>query len=189
MKARLLIACLLALACAQEGYAGDSREVVLAKDRAETRTAASFSLSSPDFEPNGAIPLRASAYDLGISPALRWSGLPAGTKSLALLMEDPDAASSRPSVHWLAWNIDPDAGGLSRGSVTLGARVGRNSRGRPGYFGPRPPSKQPHHYHFQLFALDRQLELKAGASREQLLAAMSGHVLAKAELVGLFAKP
>ena len=105
------------------------------------------------------------------------------------MVEDPDAVSSKPFVHWLAWNIDPAAGKLDRGSVTLGARLGRNSRGNPAYFGPRPSGKSAHHYHFQLFALDTELALKPGASREGLLQAMNGHVLAKADLVGLFAQP
>jgi Raf kinase inhibitor-like YbhB/YbcL family protein len=125
-----------------------------------------------------------------------WSGLPSGTQSLALMMEDPDASSARPYVHWLAWNIDPAAGALAEGipqggelrtPVTL--RQGRNTRRLTGYFGPRPPGSQPHHYHFQLFALDTRLDLAGGADREALLAAMNGHVLATGDLVGLFGKP
>ena len=185
MKIRLLIACLLAVACSQEGIA----KGVLAADRPETQASATFTLTSRDFSAGGTIPKKFTDYDIGMSPSLVWKGLPEGTKSLAVIMEDPDASSSQPFLHWLAWNIDPAAGAIERGSVTLGARLGRNGRGHPAYFGPRPPGKSAHHYHFQMFALDVQLPLKAGASRDQLLQAMRGHVLAKASLVGTFAKP
>jgi Raf kinase inhibitor-like YbhB/YbcL family protein len=182
---RLLLACLLAVACSQQSNAG-STPVVLAVDRPETQSTGAFTLTSADFRANGELPDRFSAYDVNSSPSLVWSGLPAGTKSLALLLEDPDASSGKPFVHWLVANIDPGAGGLSEGSVTLGARVGRNTRGDPAYFGPKPGGHDPHHYHFEMFALDRQLEFKVPPSRDQLLAAMSGHVLAKADLVGLY---
>lgn len=186
MKARYLLACFLAAACSQEGGA---KPAVLAVDRPETQASATFTLTSSDFTQGGEIPLRLSDYGDSLSPSLAWSGLPAGTKSLAIMMEDPDAVSQRPFVHWLVWNLDPAAGRLAQGSVTPGARMGRNGRGNPAYFGPHPPGGKAHHYHFQAFALDGPLALKAGSSREQLLAAMKGHVLAKTDLVGLFAKP
>ena len=186
MKARYLLACFLVLACSQEGGA---KPAVLAVDRPETRASATFALTSPDFAAGGAIPLRFSDYGDGLSPALAWSGLPAGTKALAVMVEDPDAVSQRPFVHWLVWNLDPAAGGVQQGSVTPGARMGRNGRGNPAYFGPHPSGGGAHHYHFQAFALDAPLALEAGAGREQLLAAMKGHVLAKTDLVGLFARP
>lgn len=185
MKIRLFLAALLTVACSQEGAARG----VLAADRPEAQASATFTLTSRDFKAGSEIPRKFTDYDIGISPSLVWKGLPEGTKSLAVIMEDPDASSSQPFVHWLAWNIDPAAGAIERGSVTLGAKLGRNGRGHPAYFGPRPPGKTPHNYHFQMFALDAQLTLKAGSSREQLLQAMRGHVLAKASLVGTFAKP
>lgn len=185
MKIRLILACLLAVACSKEGAA----KGVLAADRPETQASATFTLTSRDFKAEGELPKKFTDYDIGMSPSLVWKGLPDGTKSLAVIMEDPDASSSQPFLHWLAWNIDPPAGAIERGSVTLGARLGRNGRGHPAYFGPRPPGKTPHKYHFQMFALDAQLPLKAGASRDQLLQAMRGHVLAKATLIGTFAKP
>lgn len=185
MKIRLILACLAAVACSQEG----SAKGTLAADRPETQASATFTLTSRDFKAGGELPKKFTDYDIGMSPSLVWKDLPEGTKSLAVIMEDPDASSSQPFLHWLAWNIDPAAGAIERGSVTIGAKLGRNGRGHPAYFGPRPPGKSAHHYHFQMFALDVQLPLKAGASRDQLLQAMRGHVLAKASLVGTFGKP
>ena len=187
MRYAFLFICLFAFACSKPTAA--AKPVVLAVDRPETQSSATFALASRDFVQGGEIPVKFSDYGDGMSPSLAWLGLPQGTKTLAIMMEDPDASSARPFIHWLAWNLDPAAGGLSRGSVTFGARMGRNGRGYPSYFGPHPPSKSAHHYHFQAFALDSELPLKQGASREQLLAAMRGHVLAKTDLVGLFGKP
>jgi Raf kinase inhibitor-like YbhB/YbcL family protein len=189
MDYRLLLACLLTLSCSQESSAGPGRDSSLTIMQPETRATANISISSPAFAANGAIPLRHSAYGLGIAPALTWSSLPPGTRSVALAMEDPDAMSARPFVHWLAWNFDPAAGGLAEGRPPSGVAEGKNGRGSTGYFGPRPHGSKPHHYHFQLFALDAPLTLPAGASRPQFLAAMKGHVLAKGDLVGLFAEP
>jgi Raf kinase inhibitor-like YbhB/YbcL family protein len=192
MKTASLTLCLLALACSGGGTAGTPPDRhALASVRAETQAAATIAVSSPAFAAGGAIPLRHSAYGENVSPALAWSNLPEGTRSLALMMEDPDASSARPFVHWLAWNIDPGAGTLGEHLApdASGLAQGSNSRHAIGYFGPRPHGSTPHHYHFQLFALDRRLELPAGADREALLAAMSGHVLAKGDLIGLFAEP
>jgi len=183
MRYALLVSCFLAVACSGSASAGP-----LAADRPETRASASLAVASSSFAAGGSIPLAYSAYGANRSPALRWSALPPKTKSLALMMEDPDAMA-RPFIHWLAWNIDPAAGGLAEGSVPAGVRQGRNGRGADVYFGPRPHGPKPHHYHFQLFALDRTLDLPSGASREQLLAAMNRHVLAKGDLIGLFAEP
>jgi Raf kinase inhibitor-like YbhB/YbcL family protein len=198
VKLPLLLACLLTMSCADADGAGTGAagSHALASDRAETKTAHTLRLNSPAFPDGGEIPLAHSAYGDGRSPALNWSNLPKRARSLALLMEDPDATSARPFVHWLAWNIEPSLSGLPEGipartelSELASLRQGRNSRGSKGYFGPRPHGSKPHHYHFQLFALDDALSLAAGSKREDLLAAMDGHVIAKGELVGLFAQP
>ena len=198
MKTGWLILTLLALACSDDGAAGPgSDRHALAVDRAETRSApATIQLSSPAFAAGAAIPLRHSAYGDGVSPAIAWGALPEGTRSLVLMMEDPDASSARPYVHWLAWNIDPALRtlpeGIPRGAELaqpVALRQGSNTRDIVGYFGPRPPGSRPHHYHFQLFALDTRLDLPGGADRRALLAAINGHVLAKGDLVGLFGRP
>lgn len=197
MKSASLLLCLLALACSDPGAAQRALDRhALASARAETQATAAIAISSPAFAANGPIPQRHSAYGEGVSPPLSWSGLPAATQSLALMMEDPDAVSAHPYVHWLAWNIDPALLSLPEGIAEggepphpAGLRQGRNTRGITGYFGPRPRGSRPHHYHFQLFALDTRLDLPAGAGRRDLLAAMQGHVIAKGDLVGLFAQP
>ena len=123
-----------------------------------------------------------------MSPALQWAGLPPGTQSLALIVEDPDAGGDAPFVHWLAWNIDPAGQGIAENGGST-ADEGRNGHGSGGWYGPHPPAGPAHHYHFQLFALDRKMELAPGSTRAALVGAMAGHVIGKGELVGTFAAP
>lgn len=169
----------------------------LAMTREETRATGMIDVSSPSIMANRPIALKYSAYGEDQSPALRWSGLPAGATHLALLMEDPDAAAGHPFVHWVAWNIPAGLGSLPEGlpkemqlADPKGMRQGRTTRGSVGYYGPRPPiGDRPHHYHFQLFALSGPLDLQIGTTREQLLTAMVGKVVARGELVGTYAQP
>ena len=139
-----------------------------------------------------------SSYDQNASPELHWTGGPAGAKSYAILLEDPDAKTTPlPVVHWVVWNIPADTTGLREGLEALdrldlpkGLTQGANYSGAAGYKGPKPPEGDPaHHYHFQVFAVDRMLDLPLGSGREQLLGALKGHVQAKGELVGTFARP
>ena len=137
-----------------------------------------------------------SGYGRNISPAVAWRGAPPRTRSLALLVEDPDAGSPPPVVHWLAWNIPAGVAALPRATRNApelerpaGVRQGVNSHGGTGYTGPHPPVGDPaHHYHVQVYALDRRLGLKSGADRAALLRAMAGHVLARGETVVLYAE-
>lgn len=153
-------------------------------------------LGSPQIRAGAAIPARHTAYGEDISPALEWSPVD-GARSYVLLVEDPDAPMARPFVHWLAWNIPADVHGLpeglarsARSDVVRGMCQGLNDRNQAGYFGPRPPrGDDPHHYHFQLFALDRTLDLSDDADRDAVLAAMHDHVLAKGRLVATSRAP
>jgi len=155
-----------------------------------------IAVSSSAIPAGGVIDVKYSDYGQGISPPLQWSSLPSGTQSVALMMEDPDAGSP-PFVHWMMINLPPSPGALpanaGKASASLHGqpiRQGRNSKGERGYFGPRPPAGDPpHHYHFQIFALDSKLDLPEGFSRDALVQAMHGHVLAQGELVGLFQAP
>lgn len=156
----------------------------------------SIQLRSTAIAPEGMIPRRYTNYGEDVSPPLRWTGVPAGTRSLVLLVEDPDAIAPLPFVHWAAINISPDATALkenipkafqSRGSSL---QQGSTSITTTGYFGPRPPPGDPaHHYHFQIFALDTRLNLPTGFNRQALLKAMRGRVLAKGTFVGMYAEP
>jgi Raf kinase inhibitor-like YbhB/YbcL family protein len=162
----------------------------LAYERSETRTAGQLTLTSPAFAAGGTIPLRYSAYGEGVSP-LAWTGAPANTRSFVLFVEDPDASSAKPYVHWMAWNIAAERAGLPEGlGPTAGGMVqGRNNHGDRAWFGPRPHGSAPHRYYFELFALDAELALARDASRNDLLKAMDGHVLAMGWLLGTFRQP
>ena len=174
--------------------------VPLAFRRPETRGRGGppIAVTAAAFRANGSIPREHSEYGLGISPELRWTAVP-GARSYALVAEDPDAADPKPIVHWVAWNVPAGttrlpAGLQERDRLTggplEGIMQGATSRGSVGWQGPRPPEgDRPHRYHFQLLALDRMLDLPLGATRDQLLAAARGHVLATGELVGRYAEP
>jgi Raf kinase inhibitor-like YbhB/YbcL family protein len=167
--------------------------VPLAKDREETQTKAGMQVSSPTLREGRSIPLQNSEYADGLSPALAWSAVQ-GAKSYAIIMEDPDAKPITPFVHWVAWNIPATVNRLPEGlqeqlrlTEPEGVIQGKNSRGSPGYMGPRPPvGDPPHRYYFQVLALDATLSLPIGADRDELLAAAKGHVIAKGQLMGRF---
>jgi Raf kinase inhibitor-like YbhB/YbcL family protein len=145
----------------------------------------SMTLTSPAFESNGTIPLAHTADGINASPPLQWSDLPRGTRSLALICEDPDAPSGT-FTHWVVNNLPPEAHELRQGALPKGAMEGLNSFGKLGYGGPSPPRGKPHHYHFHLYALDSELPLIGEFSAEGLKKELPGHVLAEADLVGLY---
>jgi Raf kinase inhibitor-like YbhB/YbcL family protein len=141
-------------------------------------------LSSEAFGPGEQIPRRHACDGEDVSPPLTWSGLPEGTRGLALICDDPDAPSGT-FTHWVAWGLDPGSEGLAEGE---GAPAeGRGDFGVPGYRGPcPPPGHGPHRYFFRLFALDAMPEVEPGADRDALERAIEGHVLETAELVGTY---
>jgi Raf kinase inhibitor-like YbhB/YbcL family protein len=152
----------------------------------------SLTLRSSAFAHEGEVPRRFTCDGDDLSPPLAWSGLPAGTKSLALIVDDPDApdprAPKRVYVHWVLYNIPVDAGGLAEASAAgppAGARDGLNDWGRTGYGGPCPPIGR-HRYFHKLYALDTVLPDLRRPTKAQLLAAMQGHVLAEAQLIGTY---
>jgi Raf kinase inhibitor-like YbhB/YbcL family protein len=142
-------------------------------------------LSSTAFEEGQPIPERYSCDGDNASPPLSWTSLPEGTRSLALIVHDPDAPSGD-FTHWLAWNIDPGSDGLEEDVPA--PLHGTNGFGRPGYGAPcPPPGDGPHRYYFELYALDTDLDLlESGAAREQLEREMEGHVLGQARLMGTY---
>ncbi len=143
-------------------------------------------LTSPAFQDNGQIPSRFTCDGDNINPELVIENVPPGTKSLALLMEDPDAPNGL-WVHWVVWNIRPNIGVLVERAEPRESVIGKNSWGHNQYGGPCPPSGT-HRYMFKLFALDTTLDLAGTASKGQLEVAMEDHVLAEAVLTGLYSE-
>ena len=143
-------------------------------------------VTSSAFQEGGTIPEKFSKNGQNVSPELRIEGAPAEAKSLVLIADDPDAPVGL-FTHWLAWNIDPKTTDISEGSAPSGAVQGKNDFGEASYGGPQPPSGT-HRYYFKVFALDRALDLKAGANRKDLDAAMKGHVIAEGQLMGRYSK-
>ncbi|MDQ3965818.1 MAG: YbhB/YbcL family Raf kinase inhibitor-like protein [Actinomycetota bacterium] len=144
-------------------------------------------VSSPAFEQGGTIPKKHTGEGQDVSPTLTWTGLPDGTKEIALICDDPDAPTPEPWVHWVVYKIPADVTGFREGSTQGGALEGMNDFGTPGYGGPMPPrSHGVHHYHFKVYALGTELEAAAGLTKGQLLEAMQGHVLDEGELVGTY---
>src|SRR5512132_902413 len=158
-------------------------------------TAMPLSLTSSGFSHGGAIPQRDTGAGADVSPPLAWSGLPEGTKSLALVVDDPDAPDPKAPkmtwVHWVLYNLPPTVGALpeavSPEALPPGTRQGRNDWNKPGYGGPCPPVGR-HRYVHKLYALDTVLAELKPPSKSKLLEAMEGHVLAPAELVGTYEK-
>ena len=149
-----------------------------------------FHLTTTAFQDGEFIPKEFTCDGPDISPALAWTEPPAGTKSLAVIVDDPDAPAGT-WVHWVLYDLPDDARKLEEGvakdrQLPNGTRQGRNDFGKIGYNGPCPPKGGPHRYFFKLYALDRKTNLKAGASKVELERAMKGHTLAEAEVVGRF---
>jgi Raf kinase inhibitor-like YbhB/YbcL family protein len=145
---------------------------------------ADFALASAAFVAGEPIPARHSCDGDDVSPPLSWSGLPAESHSLALIVDDPDAPDGT-FTHWLGWGIDPGSDKLGEGEAA--PVEGRNDFGVTGYRGPCPPPGHGHHrYVFRLFAVDRELELKQGATRDELERSLGTGIVGVAELVGTY---
>jgi Raf kinase inhibitor-like YbhB/YbcL family protein len=143
-----------------------------------------YVLTTSAFAPGEGIPSRHTCEGEDVSPALAWSGVPDGTRSLALVVSDPDAPGGT-FFHWLAWGIDPAANGLGEGEAA--PAEGTNDFGSTGYGGPCPPRGHgPHRYVFRLCALDGELDLAGGALPAEVDAAIRARWLAGAELVGTY---
>jgi Raf kinase inhibitor-like YbhB/YbcL family protein len=155
----------------------------------------SFTLTSTAFQNHGEMPRRHTCEGEDLSPPLAWSGLPEGTRSLALIVDDPDApdpaAPKMTWVHWVLYDVSPIEPGLAEGArrkeMGIGTRRGRNDWGRLGYGGPCPPIGR-HRYFFKLHALDVVLGDLGTPTKREIEDAIDGHVLARAELVGTYQK-
>jgi len=157
----------------------------------EANTMEKIVVSSEAFKDGETIPPEYTCDGKNVSPALLWEGIPAGAKSIALIMDDPDAPGGM-FVHWVLYNIPASARKLPEGMAkneTLGdgSRQGMTDFGRVGYGGPCPP-KGTHRYYFKVYALDTMLNMQPGASKKQLENAMKGHILAQGELMGRYGR-
>ena len=154
-----------------------------------------FTLSSAAFQPDGEIPAKYTCEGEDVSPALTWSGVPSGTKSLALIVDDPDAPDpAAPKMTWVQWvlyDVPPSAQGLPEAagvnSLPRGTREGLNDWKRKGYGGPCPPIGR-HRYFFKLYALDTDLGDLGEPTKARLKKAMAGHILGEVQLVGTYQK-
>src|SRR5207248_10416734 len=153
-----------------------------------------FALTSTAFKEGAAIPVKHTCDGADVSPPLAWSGAPAGTGAFALIADDPDAPAGT-WVHWVLYDLPGTASQLPESvaktevpSELGGATQGKNDFRRTGYGGPCPPPGPAHRYFFKLYALDASLKLKAGATKRDVEAAMQGHVLGTAQLMGTYAR-
>ena len=143
----------------------------------------SLSVSSPAFDNNGYIPAKYTCQGDDVNPPIAIGNIPDGTLSLALILDDPDAPSGT-FVHWVTWNIPVE---FLIGEHSSPGTEGENGAKKSGYYGPCPPSGT-HHYHFKVYALDTELDLKKGSDKAALEKAMQGHILSQGEMIGLYSK-
>lgn len=148
---------------------------------------ATIRLTSSAFTDGGNLPAPYTCGGAGESPPLAWSNLPANTKSLAITCLDPDAPAGT-FTHWLVYEMSPTTTSVSEGAAPAGARQGMNDFGNVGYGAPCPPAGGPHHYVFTIYALDNSPDVKEGASKNDLLAAIQGHILAQGQITGMYGR-
>jgi Raf kinase inhibitor-like YbhB/YbcL family protein len=164
-----------------------------AQDSAMSSSAATgvLRVSSGSFADGQSMPQKLTCDGPDVSPDIQWSSAPAGTQSYVIVMDDPDAPPG--FTHWLAYDIPAATHDLPEGASTPATRLGNADEGinnfdHAGYGGPCPPEGRAHHYVFRVYALDVNPGLPAGQSKEQVMAAMHGHVLAQGQLTGLYAR-
>ena len=149
-----------------------------------------FTISSTSFPNEGDIPQKFTCDGADVSPALNWASPPAGTKSFALIADDPDAPVGT-WTHWVAFNLPATSTGLPENVAKVemlpdGTHQGQNDFHKIGYNGPCPPPGKPHRYFFKLYALDQPLNLKPGASKQEVEKAIQGHILGQTEWMGKY---
>ena len=186
MKSRILV-CLCGPVLALSWWWG---ALALAEQPAAGTKPVTMKLSSSAFASGGAIPVKYTCEGENSSPPLAWSGVPQGTKSIALVCDDPDAPGGT-WVHWVLYDLPPTTNELTEKlaptpSLPNSGKQGTNSFEKIGYGGPCPPPGKGHHYLFKLYALDSTIALKPGATKVELLGAMEHHVLGEGRLVGTY---
>lgn len=169
----------------QKAIIAGASAILLAAMASFAAGGAKMKITSAAFQHGGNIPSKFTCDGSNTSPPLQISDVPSEAKGLVLIVDDPDAPSGL-FTHWTAWNILPQTSAVAEGSTPKGVH-GTNDFGKSGYGAPCPPSGT-HRYYFKIFALDRELDLPAGAKRGQLDAAMKGHVIAQGELMGRYSR-
>jgi Raf kinase inhibitor-like YbhB/YbcL family protein len=167
---------------AEQNQMSNSTDTILTKTK--------MTITSTAFQNDSTIPQRFTCQGEDLSPVLAWSGAPDGAKSFALLLEDPDAPHGT-FIHWVIYNIPATERGLAenfpkRDKLPNGTRQGVNSAQQMGYMGPCPPAGKAHRYYFKLYALDAQINIPGEATRDQLVNAMQGHILAEGQIMGTY---
>ena len=152
---------------------------------------AALQVSSSSFKEGQPVPRQYTCDGVNISPSLEWTGVPKNAKTIALIADDPDAPGGT-WVHWVFYNLPAANIGLVENlpadeNLKAGGYQGKNDFGKFGYGGPCPPAGT-HRYYFKVYAIDRELPLKAGATKAELLKAMEGHVLSQGQLMGTYAR-
>ncbi len=156
------------------------------KQKQNNITSTTMQITSPAFTDQQSIPNKFTCDGDNINPPLEFKDMPAAAKSLALIVDDPDAPVGT-WTHWTLWNIGPTTHVLSENSVPEGAIQGKTSSGQNVFGGPCPPTGT-HHYFFKLYALDNKLDLPSYSTVDKLTEAMQGHIIEEAQLVGLYSR-
>jgi Raf kinase inhibitor-like YbhB/YbcL family protein len=185
---------LLAISASAQGQnpAAQGGPPVLARDLAPARYGTRLLVTSPAFSSGGTINERYTQNGDNMSPSLDWAKVPAGTRSVAVFVEDAGVNRPEPIMHWIVYNVPSSMRSLPSqtpgdASLPAGVMQGKNMSGNPGYLGPKPPAGQTHAYYFQVFALNTTLDIDPGsADRMTLINAMKGHVLASGSVIGRY---
>jgi len=184
----ILTICIMMLGCTTESSETDKQteEADAPKDTIKQEIiSVGLTLSSPEFEHRKKIPSKFTCQGEDINPELNIAGVPEGTKSFVLIMDDPDAPFGVWD-HWIVWNINPSTEKISEDSVPRGALQGINNWGRNDYGGPCPPAK--HNYEFKLYAIDTTLELNEGATKGEVMSSIQNHIIENTKLIGTYQK-
>ncbi len=185
MKKRVIIVIIILLVSVV--VAIRSRKESSPEDRDITPTKTIMLLTSPSFNHNEKIPPKFTCDGGNINPELHIQNVPPEAKSLALIVDDPDAVGDRTFTHWLIWNIDPKTEVIKQESVPPGSSEGQNGAGKVGYIGPCPPDGKPHRYFFKLYALDIvALMIEETPNNEMLEKMIGSHVIEKTEFIGIY---
>ena len=176
----------IAIVAGCAGTAGIDINTAIPTTEQNTIIDTNMKITSSTFAENEEIPAKYSCDGEDVNPPLEFEDVPNNAKSLALIVDDPDAPV-KTWLHWTLWNIPPDTTAIGENSIPDGAIQGMTDFGRLGYGGPCPPNGT-HHYYFKIYALDEVLDLSSGASLNDLESAMNGHVIGQAQLIGQYSR-